>query len=78
MESKRLSDFDDSWQLIVDSQDIAAIKEIYGFWDESAEDITAFVILVDDDCITDIYATEANAPYLLDSEYMPIDYWRNL
>lgn len=79
MESKKLSEFDDSWQLILDSQDIAAIKEIYGFWDESANDITGFVICVDDtDCISGVYATESNAPYLLTSEYMPIDYWRNL
>ena len=74
MYSKKLFDFGSDWILILDSQDVNIIVEPLNLVKHT---ITGLIVAIYDDDNVEVWATESSTPYLLTSEYMPIDYWRN-
>ena len=76
MKSKKGYDFGIEWDLILDNQSVKEILAKFSIYDDKISAVMVRFDSVGD--IVEVWITESNAPYLLTSEYMPIDYWRNL
>jgi hypothetical protein len=60
--------------LMLDSQEIAEMKQYYNIQDDS---ITGFVCTINEGDMYNVYASESCAPYALCAIYHPIAYYQN-